>query len=38
LLRRAMESDAAVDGLLAADAELAVTALLRLCRRRPFAI
>lgn len=36
--RRALELDVSVDDVVVEDAELAITALLRLCRRPPFSI
>jgi HEPN domain-containing protein len=38
LLRRAIDTDTPVEDLMAGDAELAITALLRLCQRAPFAL
>lgn len=37
-MRRAIDSDASAESILVEDARLAITALLRLCRRPPFAL
>jgi hypothetical protein len=37
-MRRAIDTDITVEDLMAEDADLSIKALLRLCRRAPFAI